>query len=220
MIGGFKSSIFDPDIPTMSQAMEGPYREQFIEAIESKINKLEKHGTWLEVDNNCMPEGDNLLPTTWAYKVKRYPDGRLRKFKSRFVARGDRQIEGVDYDKKYAPVVAWSTVRLVMTLSIHLGWKMRQIDFGNAFVQSYLEEDVYLTLPPGFTGEHGDRKERVLKLKKSLYGLVQAPKTWDDHLSEALKQLGYQSSDNDSCMFIGNDLIMLVYVDDILVFGP
>ena len=204
----------------MSHTMAGPYWEQFIEAMESEINDLEKHGTWIEVDKTSMPEGENLLPTTWAYKVKRYPDGRLRKFKSRFVARGDRQIEGVDYEDKYAPVVAWSTVRLVMTLSIHLGWETRQIDFGNAFVQADLNEDVYLNLPPGFTGEHGDRQNRVLKLKKSLYGLVQAPKTWYDHLSEALNRLGYQSSQNDSCMFMGNELILLVYVDDILVFGP
>lgn len=167
-----------------------------------------------------LPEGDKVLPSTWAFKVKRYPDGRLRKFKARFVARGDLQTEGVDYDEKYAPVVCWSTVRLVMTMAIHMGWKTKQIDFSNAFVQSNLNEKVYLSLPPGFVDSDGTRKDTVLKLRKSLYGLVQAPMTWNNHLTETLGKLGYESEKSDPCMFIGHGVILLAYLDDILVFGP
>ena len=185
-----------------------------------EIQELERHNTWMEVQRSSIPEGANILPSTWAYKVKRYPDGRLRKFKARFVARGDRQVEGVDYFEKYAPVVSWSTVRLVLIMAIHLGWATRQIDFSNAFVQADLKEEVYLSLPPGFVGEDGSRKNMVLKLNKSLYGLVQAPLVWGNHLSEKLLKLGFKQGENDPCIYFGKGMLILVYVDDVLVFGP
>ena len=68
-----------------------------------------------------MSSNINALPSTWAFKVKRYRDGILRKYKARFMARGDMQVQGVAYGDKYAPVVVWSTVRAIMTLGIHLG---------------------------------------------------------------------------------------------------
>ena len=84
------------------------------------------------------------------------------------MARGDIQIQGIDYDDKYAPVVSWSTVRLVLILACNLGWDTRQIDFSNAFVQEDFKEEVYLNLPPGFTAQDGSKKKKVLKLN-SLY---------------------------------------------------
>ena len=98
---------------------------------------------------SSLPEGANLLPSTWAFKEKRYPDGRLRKFKACFCVRGDKQIEGVDYEDKYAPVVSWTTVRMLMRVALKEGWKSRQVDFGNAFVQAAVKGDVYISLPPG-----------------------------------------------------------------------
>jgi hypothetical protein len=62
----------------------------------------------------------NVLPCTWAFKIKRYLDGRVKKFKARFCARGDRQKEGIDYFEMWAPVVQWSTVRIAMILAIKL----------------------------------------------------------------------------------------------------
>lgn len=137
-----------------------------------------------------LPPDANILPSTWAFKVKRYPYGRLRKYKAGFVARGDRQIQGIDYGEKFSPVVSWTTVRMVMTLGIHLGWETKKIDFSNDFVQADLKEEVYLTLPPGFSSENGTIHETVLKLRKSVYGLVQAPKVWNDHLTQTMINLG------------------------------
>ena len=60
--------------------------------------------------------GKNVLPGTWAFKRKRFPDGRLRKCKARFCVHGDKQVEGVDYFEMYAPVVQWKTVQLMLIL--------------------------------------------------------------------------------------------------------
>jgi hypothetical protein len=207
----------DPDLPTLGEAMAGPHRDEFRKAMVQEIQELEAHDTWKVVRRDDMPEGANVLPGTWALKIKRYPDGRLRKFKARFCARGDRQVEGVDYFEKYAPVVSWSTVRLVMSLSIQQGWKTKQVDFSNAFVQASLNEEVYMELPAMFETDQG--RAEVLKLEKSLYGLVQAPMYWYRHLSTALQKQGLKPSTKDPCMFYGDGLIVLAYVDDCLFFA-
>ena len=154
--------------------------------MRKEIEELEQHKTWVIVPKCKVQEGTKILPSTWALKVKRYPDGRLRKFKAQFCVRGDCQIEGVDYWDKYAPVVSWSTVRLLSILSINQGWVSRQVDFSNAFVQAPLNEDIYVHLPRMFCQTEGADKH-VLKLQCSLYGLVQAPLYWYNYLTERMK---------------------------------
>ena len=63
----------------------------------------------------------SILPSTWALKRKRFPDGRIQNYKACFCVRADRQAFGIDYDEPYAPVVQWSTVRMLLSLSLTLG---------------------------------------------------------------------------------------------------
>ena len=100
----------------------------------------------------------NVLPSTWAFKLKRYPDGRVKKFKARFCARGDRQKEGVDYFETWAPVVQWSTVRIVMILAIKLNLISVQCDITTAFVHGRVppSETIYVHQPRGFHRGNGD----------------------------------------------------------------
>ena len=155
-----------------------------------------------------------VLKSTWAFKIKRYPNGLIRKFKGRFCVRGDMQIEGVDFEETYAPVVNWITVRTLLVLSQLLSLKTAQIDYTAAFPQSDLKEDVYVEMPRGFQEEGF-----VLKLNKSLYGLRQSPRNFYEHLTNQLKQAGLRCSRADAGLFIGKDCICLTYVDDILVFA-
>jgi hypothetical protein len=211
----------DPDTPSIQEALSGPYHQEFLEALRNEIQELEEHGTWEAIPRSAVPEGANILPSTWALLVKWYPGVRFHKTKAKFCARGDQQVEGVDYFDKYAPVVSWSTVRLLLVTSITQGWKSKQVDFSNAFVQADLEEEVYLTLPAGFDGPSGeDRKDVVLKLKKSLYGLVQAPMYWFNFLKAKFESVGLMQSELDPCLFYGRGVIALCYVDDCLFWGP
>ena len=120
-----------------------------------EIEELENHNTWEVLERSSIPEGANILPSTWAFKIKRTPSGEVRKFKARFCVRGDKQIEGVDFFESYAPVVSWSTVRMLLCLTMQMGWETRQVDFSNAFVQATLEETVYVTLPAMFGDTNG-----------------------------------------------------------------
>ena len=62
-----------------------------------EIQELEEHGTWIVMLRSKIPEGANIIPSTWAFKIKRSPDGEIKKFKARFCVRGDKQIEEIDY---------------------------------------------------------------------------------------------------------------------------
>ena len=117
-----------------------------------------------------LPTGANVLPSTWVLKIKRFPDGRLRKFKARFAT---------------------------------------------------VKEDVYISLPNHFETDKGyQRGKGLLKLDKAIYGLVQSPFLWYSHLLAAFEAKGFTKSNHDPCMLFGRGMIVLIYVDDCLFFGP
>ena len=152
---------------------------------------------------------------------QKVPRWKSAKVQSQVLHKGDKQVDEVDYFDKYSPVVSWSTVCMLLVMSINLGWHTRQVDFSNAFVQAELQEDVYITMPQHFTSDEGlTSTEAVLKLNKSLYGLVQAPMYWFNHLSSVLKQKGFKPSAHDQCLFFGQGFMVLVCIDNCLFFGP
>ena len=206
----------DPDLPMWNQVMAGPYKEEFQKGMDREVNQLIKKDTWVEVARSSLRAGANVIRSTWAFKIARNPDGSVKKFRSRFCARGDTQIEGVDVFETYAPVVSWSTVRMLLTLAVQLDLKTRTIDISNAFVSASLgpEEEIYLEMPRGY-----EKEDTVLKLKKSLYGLRQSPKMFFEHLSASLQELDFVPSENDQCMFMKEGIIVISYVDDILLFS-
>ena len=159
-----------------------------------------------------------VLKGTWALKLKRLPDGTPSKYKDRYCVRGDLQTEGVDLIETYAPVVQWSTVRLVLTMILPHGWHTKQVDYTNAFAQAEINEEIYIEPPRGFGGV--DKIPKVLKLLKSLYGLKQALKTFFDKLKAGLLERGFIQSKVDKCLFMKGDLVCLVYVDDTILAGP
>ena len=159
----------------------------------------------------------NVLKGTWVFKLKRLPDGTPYRFKARFCARGDLQKEGIDFFETYAPVVQWSTIRLLLSTVLTEGWSTRQVDYTNAFVQADINEEVYLEYPRMFGPKSGTN--RVLKLNKSLYGLRQAPRTFFEKLRAGLLERGYIQSQIDPCLFMKNGILCVVYVDDTIFAG-
>jgi hypothetical protein len=216
------------DNPDWHTAMNGPDREGYWNAMCKELETLtEQKHAWDVVDREPWM---NVLPSTWAFKCKRYPDGLIKKLKARFCVRGDRQRAGVDYFETFAPVVSWTTVRLMLILSLILNLSTRQVDYTAAFLHADIDVDpnfdqlseeekrrsgVYVEMPRGFTTQG-----KVLKLKKSLYGLKQAPRNFFQHLKATLEKIGFVSTDSDACLFISEHVICLVYVDDTLLFSP
>ena len=209
----------DPDNPSYEEAMSWEHQSNYLKAAVLELKTLQEDLECWELVRQT--ENMNVLPSTWAFKCKQYPDGRIKKFKARFCAQGDRQVEGVDFFETWSPVVQWSTVRLMLIFSSILDLKSAQADITAAFVHADLPptEEVYVHQPRGFKVNMGDGHEYVLKLKKSLYGLKQAPRHFFQYLSKHLEKHGVIQSCCDPCLFIGTDIIVIVYVDDLLLYA-
>ena len=204
----------DADNPTFQQAMNGPAADEYITAMKLEVDTLVAQRTWDPVPRT---KAMNVLKGTWAFKLKRLPDGTAYRYKARFCARGDLQKEGVDFFETYAPVVQWSTIRLLLTTVLTEGWVTRQVDYTNAFVQAELKEEVYMEYPRMFGPKSGI--DCVLKLRKSLYGLRQAPRTFFEKLKAGLEERNWKQSAIDPCLFLKRGLICVVYVDDTIFAG-
>ena len=93
-------------------------------------------------------------------------------------------MEGVDYDKTFAPVAYMESIRILLALECHLKFKLYQMDIKTAFLNGFLKEDVYVAQPKGFIDPRFP--DHVLYLKKTLYGLKQAPRAWYNWLTQYL----------------------------------
>ncbi|GJS26024.1 retrovirus-related pol polyprotein from transposon TNT 1-94 [Tanacetum coccineum] len=140
--------------------------------------------------------------------------------KSRLVAKGYAQKEGIDFEESFAPVARLEAVRLFIAYAAHKSFTVYQMDVKTAFLYGPLKEEVYVNQPDGFVDPY--HPDKVYRLKKALYGLKQAPRAWYDELSNFLVSKGFSKGSIDPTLFItkhGEDILLVqIYVDDI-IFG-
>ena len=214
------SAASKEDNPSWKAATQGKFADEYWKAMEVEIATLEAINAWevLEYESDTMP---NVIRSTWAFKCKRFPDGLIKKFKARFCACGDMQLEGIDLFETYAPVVQWTTFRLIFILEVLLGLKSKQGDVTCAFLHANLapDETVYVDMPLGFNTKSKNGKRQVLKLNKTLYGLRQSPRAFWKYISKKLELCGLKQSKFDPCLFIGPDVMCIVYVDDLIFWS-
>ena len=143
----------------------------------------------------------------------------MKKFKGRFVAQGFSQKYGIDYDEVFSPVARFYSIRTLLAFAVEHNMLFHQMDVVTAFLNGDLKEDIYMRQPPGY--EISGRERQVLKLKKSLYGLKQSPRCWNEKFCHYLKQRGFTESGADPCIFTrdrkGRLEIIAVYVDDLIL---
>jgi hypothetical protein len=188
------------------------------EAMQAEMQSIEQNRTW---DVSDLPPKQKAIGLKWVFKVKKDPDGKIVKHKARLVAKGYAQVQGVDFDEVFAPVARIEIVRVLLALAAQGGWEVHHMDVKSAFLNGDLTETVYVKQPPGFIVSSGDK---ILKLRKALYGLRQAPRAWNAKLDRELIALGfvkskmehavYRRSNKDSFLLVG------VYVDDLVISGP
>jgi len=209
----------DPDTLHLHQALREPDANEFRKAMQKEIEDHERRGHWVLVLRTDIPPGTRVLPAVWSMRRKRRIDTQeIYKYKGRLTIHGGMQIHGVNYWETYSPVVRWSTIRLILTISIMNGWYTRQLDFVLAYPQAPVECDLYMAIPFGYNIK--DPKRYALKLKKNLYGQKQAGRVWNQYLTKILVDAGFKQSEVDECMFYFNECIILIYVDDTIICGP
>jgi hypothetical protein len=158
-----------------------------VAAMQEELGAIQKNETW----ELCqLPPGKKPITLKWVYKLKKKADGSIARFKARLVPRGFLQQEGVDFHEVYAPVARMETIRTMVALVSMNGWGIHQMDVKSAFLNGLLEEEVYVTQPPGF--EKQDCRDKVLRLRKALYGLKQAPRAWNKRIDKFLLRQGFR----------------------------
>ncbi|GJU41821.1 retrovirus-related pol polyprotein from transposon TNT 1-94 [Tanacetum coccineum] len=161
-----------------------------------------------------------IIGTKWLFRNKLDENGVVSQNKARLVAQGYNQQEGIDYDKTYAPVARLESIRILLAYACALDFKLFQMDVKSAFLDGFINEEVYVAQPPGFIDF--EKPDHVYKLKKALYDLKQAPKAWYDRLKAFLIKHEYIMGIVDNTLFTkkksSNLIIVQIYVDDI-IFG-
>ncbi|XP_078165506.1 uncharacterized protein LOC144560202 [Carex rostrata] len=165
---------------------------------------------------------DNDEPTTFHEAMKKIDmNENVHIHKACLVAKGFKQIHGIDYDETFSPVAMLKSIRILLAIAAYFDYEIWQMDVKTAFLNENLNEDVYMTQPEGFANPNNTRK--VCKLQKSIYGLKQASRSWNIRFHEVVKEFGFIKNEEEPCIYkktSGSALIFRVlYVDDILLIG-
>ena len=139
--------------------------------------------------------------------------------------------QSVHYENTYAPVVTWTTIRFLLALALINDWHTLQVDFVLAYPQAKVSHDVYMLPPEKFICDANGLKHSAsapspwqqkyrLKLLQNLYGLKDAGATWFNHLTKELKAMNFQQGLVDPCLFFQDGVVLVIYVDDCLIFTP
>ncbi|KAK8597328.1 hypothetical protein V6N12_065799 [Hibiscus sabdariffa] len=211
--------LVDQDEPkTYQEAVVSPDSEKWLEAMRSEMDSMSENQVWTLVEPH---EGIKSIGCKWVFKNKTDMDGNVQTYKGRLVAKGFRQIHGVDYDETFSPVAIIKSIRILLAVAALHDYEIWQMDVKTTFLNGKLEEDMYMTQLEGFVTPENAGK--VCKLQRSIYGLKQASQNWNLRFNEAIQEIGFIRNEDEPCVykkFSGSIVSFLIlYVDDILIIG-
>ncbi|KAH9726136.1 hypothetical protein KPL70_008141 [Citrus sinensis] len=165
-----------------------------------------------------LPKGHKAIGVKWVYKTKRNAKGEIKRHKAKLVAKGYSQKTGIDYDEVFALVARLETIILIISLAAQNKWKIFQMDVKFAFLNRFLEEEVYIEQPLGYVVK--GYEDKVLRLKKALYGLKQAPRAWNNIIDKYFQEKGFNICPYEHALYVKEKdkdiFIVCLYVDDLI----
>lgn len=189
-----------------------PFWEQ---AMVEEKNSLDAHECFSYVEH---PRNRKVIPVHWIYSVKVDEHGNVIRYKARLVAQGCRQIDGIDVNEVFAPTSSFGARRVLLSKAAQEDLEIHQVDIKTAFLNGELEDEVYVTQPPGF---HNGGNQ-VCRLHKALYGLKQAPRAWYKKLDATLAKHGFKACMSDAGIYVSDKpgeapMYLVLFVDDMLL---
>jgi hypothetical protein len=188
----------------INKALRDP---DWVNTMHEELTNFKRNEVWKLVER---PKDHNVIRTRWVFHNKQDQDGIVVRNKARLVAQGYTQIEGLDFNKTYALVARLETIRILLAYACAHNIKLYQIDVKSAFLNGYIQEQVYVEQPPGFKDDK--KLNHVYKLRKALYGLKQAPRVWYERLWDFFLSKGFVMGKVDTTLFtkkIEKDLFVL-----------
>jgi hypothetical protein len=213
-----EGGISDP--VTYQQALRSAQSHEWKQAMRDEYNSLVANGTWTLVPR---PEGANIIGGKWVFKTKLDVHGQPIRYKARYVAKGFKQVHGVDYFDTYSPVTRMTTIRTFLAIASLEDWELESMDVDTAFLNAAIDEEIYVSQPEGFQTTDKQGRPLVCKLKKAIYGLRQASHNWNKTIDKWLRRYGLLPTQADSCAYLKKEkphtLVVLLWVDDLIIGG-
>ncbi|SCZ92857.1 BZ3500_MvSof-1268-A1-R1_C063g00303 [Microbotryum saponariae] len=208
------------DPQNWSQAVKSGKEEIWRQAAADEFHSLAtEYKCFTPVDSSSLPPGAKVLGSRFIFRTKRDQLGKITSHKGRLVAQGFSQRPGIDYDETFAPVAKFTSIRALITLAAAKKLHVHQADVDKAYLHGELKEDLYMRVPQGV-----DMPGKVLKLHRSIYGLKQAGRVWNEHIHLTLKSPNYRATAKDHCVYVRRDgdhyHYIALYVDDLLMVSP
>ncbi|CAI7783740.1 unnamed protein product [Closterium sp. NIES-54] len=188
-----------PDIPTprsYAEAITDPYSFQWQAAMDAEMASWKSTGTYVD---KVPLSRTNIVDGMWIFRVKR-PPGSPPAFKARYIAQGFSRRQGVDYYQTFSPTPKMTTLRVLLHVAAQCDYELHSQDFSTAFLQGSLHDEIWLRRPLGFTGTFPTGTK--WSLRRSVYGLRQAPREWHNTLRTTLAALGFAPSTADPSLFL------------------
>ncbi|GKA28522.1 retrotransposon protein, putative, ty1-copia subclass [Tanacetum coccineum] len=212
-------SLGDLNEPTSYKAaMLDSESNKWIDAMNAEIQSMMDNMVWVLVD---LPPGCKTVGSKWIFKKKTDMDGIVHTYKARLVAKGYTQLYGVDYEETFSPVADIRAIRILISIAAYYDYEIWKMDIKTAFLNGYLDEDIYMVQPEGFVDPNHPRK--VCKLQRSIYGLKQASRSWNKRFDEEIKRFGFAQNLDEPCVYQkasgSNVTFLILYVDDIIIMG-
>ena len=204
----------------LKEALASPQAASWKQAVQEELKSLEDNKTW-EV---CpKPQGRSIVGCKWVFKVKSpEKEGGQQRFKARLVAKGYSQQKGIDYHETFAPVIKYQSLRLILSIAAQQDMHVHQMDVKTAFLNGELQEEIYMEMPEGL--ERKGQEGKALRLRKSLYGLKQSPRCWNQKMDSFMRSQKFVRLNTDSAVYTRGEgrsqVILGLYVDDMLILGP
>ena len=217
--GEKEDCVLDDDTPlSFQQALRSKDSALWLGAMKSEMDSMYENKVWTLSD---IPEGIKPIGCKWIFKKNLNADREVETYKATLVAKGFRQIQGVDYDETFSPVAMLKSIRIMLAIAAFYEYEIWQMDVKTSFLNGDLEETVYMSQPEGFVVSGSEGK--ACKLLKSIYGLKQASRSWNKCFDKVIKQFGFYQNTEEACIYRkeqGNAIVFLIlYVDDLLLIG-
>ena len=143
---------------------EASKEKSWIEAMNEELDQIQKKKTW---ELTPRPIGKNVIGTKWEFANKMNEQGQIIRNKIRIVCKGCSQVEYIDYEENFAPVMRLKAIRMCLAFACYNDFKVYQMDVKYAFLNGDLEEEEYMEQPKCFALL--DNPNYVCRLKKELY---------------------------------------------------